>query len=171
MVVVRGGPGSAVFDVAQPHWGSVVDWAEQQRLVTISRRAVDAPSVTAWALLDGGILRLYGYGLTTVRAGVYILGSDALRLVLSDLGLALPGASGGPPDVEELRRRARRVPDADPSLVEQAELLATCTDDIMLRLVSATLRAESHAGRPMAGQEHGPSPADPAYAAARRSAR
>ena len=102
------------------------------------------PSVDAWAVLDGGIVHVFGYGLTTPPAGVHIVGLQAFRLVLAELGYAVPDgltkASTVPPD--ELRRRLRATPADDPSGLEQADLLASCTDAVLLRWVAATLLAE-----------------------------
>ena len=55
-----------------------------------------------------------------------------------------PTASAPPPaiGVDELRHRHRTATIDDPSAIEQADLLATCTDAVMLRWVTTTLLAE-----------------------------
>jgi hypothetical protein len=136
--------GAAVFEVAAPELPRVLDWAERQPVPHRARRSVHAPSTDAWALLDGGIVHVYGYGLTSLPAGARIVGLQAFRLVLADLGFVVPDgltrASSIPPG--ELRRRLAAVPVDDPSQAEQADLLASCTDAVLLRWVAATLLAE-----------------------------
>jgi hypothetical protein len=136
--------GAVVFEVAPTALRRVLDWAEQQPLPQASRRSVHSPSVDAWAVLDGGIVHVFGYGLTTLPAGAHIVGLQAFRLVLAELGYAVPDglttASTVPP--EELRRRLRATRTNDPSAREQADLLASCTDAVLLRWVAATLLAE-----------------------------
>ena len=140
----RSDVGATVFDVSAAVQPRVLAWAEGQPVAHASRRAVHSPSVDAWAVLDGGIVHVYGYGMTTLPAGVCILGLQAFRLVLAELGFRVPDglteASSIYPDV--LRHRLRSRAADDPSAVEQAELLATCTDRVLLRWVAATLLAE-----------------------------
>ena len=58
------------------------------------------------------VVHVYGYGLTTLPAGVHIVGLQAFRLVLAELGFVVPDglteASTVRPD--ELRRRLRATP-------------------------------------------------------------
>jgi hypothetical protein len=136
--------GAAVFEVSPATLGRVLYWAEEQPIPRAARRSVHTPSVDAWAVLDGGLVHTFGYGLTTLPAGLYIVGLQAFRLVLAELGFAVPDgltqASTVP--AAELRRRLRATPADDPSGLEQADLLASCTDAVLLRLVAATLLAE-----------------------------
>lgn len=136
--------GAAVFEVSPTALRRVLEWADGQPVPQASRRSVHSPSVDAWAVLDGGVVHCFGYGLTTLPAGVHIIGLQAFRLIVAELGFAVPdgltAASSIPP--AELRRRLRAVQPGDPSGREQADLLASCTDAVLLRLVATTLLAE-----------------------------
>lgn len=136
--------GAAVFDVAPAVLPRVLAWVDRQPVPHATRRDVHAPSVDAWALLDGGVVHRFGYGLTTLPAGMHIVGLQAFRLIVAELGFAVPDglteSSSVPP--AELHRRLLAVPADDPSAVEQAELLASCTDAVLLRWVATTLLAE-----------------------------
>ncbi len=136
--------GSAVFELSPGLLERTLRWAEAQPVPHSSRRPVHAPSVDAWAVLDGGVVHVYGYGLTTVPAGMYIIGERAVRLVIAELGGAPPDGLGTAAaiGVDELRHRHRTATIDDPSAIEQADLLATCTDAVMLRWVTTTLLAE-----------------------------
>jgi len=98
------------------------------------------PAVEAWAVLDGGVVSLEGYGATTLPCGVRVVGFQALRLVIADLDLAGPAPFDGETVLgpEELRS-AHRAIGRSPEAVEQAELLASCHDAVLLRWVAATL--------------------------------
>jgi hypothetical protein len=139
--------GAAVFDVL-PHWQEdVLAWVRRQDVPSVRHRAVHAPDVEGWTVLDGGVTRLHGYGVTTLGSGVRVIGFRVLRLILADLDLAGPvqpfdGETVG--DLSALRRSHRHAP-SDAVAVEQAEMLATCHDAVMLRWVAATLLAESQA--------------------------
>lgn len=140
--------GAAVFAVTAPHRGPVLGWARRQDVPTASRRPVHAPSIEAWAVLDGGITYLYGYGLTSLPSGVHIVGFQAFRLLVAELDLdgpAEPFPGESVVDAGELRRRHRCGADRDAAAVEQAELLGACNDAVLLRWVAATLLAESSA--------------------------
>jgi len=136
--------GAVVFEVSPTALRRVLDWAEQQTLPQASRRSVHSPSVDAWTVLDGGIVHVFGYGLTTLPAGAHIVGLQAFRLVLAELGYAVPDGLTKATTVHphELRRRLRATRADDPSAREQADLLASCTDAVLLRWVAATLLAE-----------------------------
>lgn len=139
--------GDAVFDVLGAHEAAVLTWAARQDVPSLLQRAVYAPEVQAWAVLDGGVTHVRGYGLTSLPGGVRVVGFRALRLVLADLDLAGPAhpfEGESPLDPLTLRRLHRATP-RDAIAVEQAELLATCQDAVMLRWVAATLLAEGHA--------------------------
>lgn len=138
---------AAVFDVLPDRMETVLAWAARQDVPTVRTRAVHAPVVEAWAVLDGGVTSLHGYGATTLPCGVRVVGFRAFRLLLADLDLAGPVQPfAGEPvvDVAALRRAHRLAP-RDAVAVEQAELLATCHDAVMLRLVARTLLAEAQA--------------------------
>jgi hypothetical protein len=136
--------GAAVFEVSATQRHRVLDWAGRQPIPRSSRRPVHEPSVDAWAVLDGGIVHLYGYALTTLPAGMYVVGLQAFRLLLAELGFSVPDGLTAATTItpDELRRRHRAVAIGDPSGVEQADMLATCTDAVMLRWVATTLLAE-----------------------------
>ena len=141
-LLVPAGWGPGVFDVATGYRSVVREWIERQDVPFVSARAVHAPSVEAWAVLDGGITSVYGYGLTSLPHGMRVVGFAAFRLVVDALGLAgpaqaLPGETLA--DVTELRRRHRTRSARDPVAVEQAELLSVCQDAVMLRWVAAAL--------------------------------
>jgi len=139
--------GAAVFDVLPHRQEDVLTWVRRQDAPSIRHRAVHAPEVEGWSVLDGGVTRLHGYGVTTLSSGVRVIGFRVLRLMLADLDLAGPvqpfdGEALG--DLSALRRSHRLAP-RDAIAVEQAEMLATCHDAVMLRWVAATLLAESQA--------------------------
>jgi hypothetical protein len=136
--------GSAVFELSPLLWGRALHWAEAQPVPRSSRRPVHAPSVDAWAVLDGGVLHVYGYGLTSLPAGMYVVGVQAVRLIIAELGVPTPTCltAASAIGADELRDRHRVAAIDDPSAVEQADLLATCTDAVMLRWVATTLLAE-----------------------------
>ena len=130
--------GVAVFDVSRGTLPRVLEWAEHQSIPRAARRSVHTPSVDAWAVLDGGIVHVQGTQLQDLAA------PQAFRLVLSELGYLVPDglteASTVPP--VELRRRLQATPADHPSGLEQADLLASCTDAVLMRWVAATLLAE-----------------------------
>ena len=82
--------GAAVFEVSAAQRPRVLEWARGQRVPHAARRPVHTPSVDAWAVLDGGVVHLYGYGLTTLPAGVHVVGLQAFRLILAELGFPVP---------------------------------------------------------------------------------
>src|SRR5580765_40809 len=83
--------GPAVFEVSDAALPRVLDWAGWQPVPSRgSRRSAHHPSVDGWAMLDGGIVHAFGYGLTSLTAGGYLIGFRTLHLVLAELGLALP---------------------------------------------------------------------------------
>jgi hypothetical protein len=51
---------------------------------------VHSPTVEGWALLDGGVTAVSGYGLTTLPHGLRVLGFGALRFLLAGVGVAGP---------------------------------------------------------------------------------
>jgi hypothetical protein len=111
-----------------------------------STRLVHSPSVDAWAVLDGGVTAIYGYGLTTLPRGVRVIGFGAFRLLVAELALTAPQEPfpGEPlPCLDELRIRHHGASPLEASAVEQAELLASCTEALLLRWVASTLLAES----------------------------
>lgn len=136
--------GSAVFEVSPPLLGRVLQWAAAQPVPHLSRRPVHSPSVRSWAVLDGGVLHLDGYGITSLPAGLYVVGVRAARLIIDELGVPTPTflTAVAAISADELRRRHRDTAVDDPSGIEQADLLATCTDAVMLRWVATTLLAE-----------------------------
>jgi len=133
--------GAAVFDVATDFRYTVLAWASIQDVPTVRQHALHVPAVEAWAVLDGGVVSLEGYGATTLPCGVRVVGFQALRLMIADLDLAGPAPFDGetvlgPEDLRSAHRAIGRSPEA----VEQAELLASCHDAVLLRWVAATLR-------------------------------
>ena len=133
--------GAAVFDVAPDYRYTVLAWASIQDVPTVRHRAVHLPAVEAWAVLDGGVTSLEGYGATSLPCGVRVVGFQALRLMIADLRLAGPVRPFDGETVLELDalRRAHRATARNPAAVEQAELLASCHDAVLLRWVAATL--------------------------------
>jgi len=145
--VVRATPlGPAVFEVAPEHRQWVRDWLIGQRLPYAVHRDVHAPTVEGWALLDGGVTGISGYGLTSLPHGLRVLGFGALRLLLAGLGVAAPAApfpDERPVAFEELVRGQRAVAPDSPQVREQTELLTVCRDDVLLRWVATTLFREA----------------------------
>jgi hypothetical protein len=146
--VFRGSPlGAAVFDVASDYRYTVLAWASIQDVPTVRHRELHMPAVEAWAVLDGGVTSLEGYGATSLLSGVRVVGFQVLRLLVADLNLSGPVRPFDGEtvlDPEELHR-AHRAVGRSPSAVEQAELLATCRDAVLLRWVAATLLGSSQA--------------------------
>lgn len=143
--------GAAVFDVAAGHQQVVRDWAGRRFGAGLSRREVHSPSVDAWAVLDGGITAVYGYGLTSLPHGVRVVGFEVFRVLVADLGLegpAEPFPLETPVPLEELRQRLDTPAPDGAAAHEQAELLATCRDAVLLRWVAATLLEPQQARQP-----------------------
>jgi len=139
--------GAAVFDVAPDYRYTVLAWASIQDVPTVRHRAVHLPAVEAWAVLDGGVTSLEGYGATSLPCGVRVVGFQALRLIVADLRMAAPGRpfeGETVADADDLRR-AHRAAARTPAAVEQAELLASCHDAVLLRWVAATLLGSTQA--------------------------
>ncbi len=140
--------GPAVFEVAPVHRQRVRDWLATQDLPHAVQRDVHAPTVEGWALLDGGVTAVSGYGLTSLPHGVRVLGFAALRFLLAGLGVegpAEPFPAERPVDLAELDRRHRATARDSPEVREQAELLTVCRDAVLLRWVAATLFQEAMA--------------------------
>jgi len=138
--------GAAVFDVATDYRYTVLAWASIQDVPTVRHHALHVPAVEAWAVLDGGVTSLEGYGATSLPCGVRVVGFQALRLLIADLGLSGPAPFDGetvlePDDLRSAHPTAARQPEA----VEQAELLASCHDAVLLRWVAATLTGAGQA--------------------------
>jgi hypothetical protein len=139
--------GAAVFEVATDYRYTVLAWASIQDVPTVRHRALHVPAVEAWAVLDGGVTSLEGYGATSLPCGVRVVGFRALRLLISDLSLvgpAQPFDGETVLDHEELRC-AHRATGRSPAAIEQAELLASCHDAVLLRWVAATLACSDQA--------------------------
>jgi hypothetical protein len=139
--------GAAVFDVATDYRYTVLAWASAQDVPTVRRHALHVPAVEAWAVLDGGVTSLEGYGATSLPCGVRVVGFQALRLLIADLDLAAPERPFDGEtvlDIEELRC-AHRAIGRSPAAIEQAELLASCHDAVLLRWVAATLAGSGQA--------------------------
>jgi hypothetical protein len=154
--------GPAVFEVVAPHRWLVRDWLRAQDLPHAAQRDVHSPTVEGWALLDGGVTAISGYGLTSLPHGIRVIGFGTLRLLLAELdvtGPAEPFPDEPPVDLDELRRRHRTTAADSPDAREQAELLASCRDAVLLRWVAVTLFREATA-RPARGSAI-PVPAEP----------
>lgn len=138
----HGGWGPTVFECIPGHRGAVRDWALRQHVPRTSVRELHLPDVDAWAVLDGGVTSIHGYGLTSLPCGVRVVGFQTFRLLLAELGLAgpvlpFPGETVHEPT--ELRRRHGSPAARGPAAAEQAELLAACSDAVLLRWVAQTL--------------------------------
>ncbi len=139
--------GTAVFDVATDYRYTVLAWASIQDVPTVRQHALHVPAVEAWAVLDGGVTSLEGYGVTSLPCGVRVVGFQALRLLIADLGIVGPARPFDGETVlapEELRS-AHRTIGRSSAAVEQAELLASCHDAVLLRWVAATLAGSGQA--------------------------
>jgi hypothetical protein len=143
--------GPAVFEVLPDHQQRVRGWAVTHRLTHAAQHDVHFPFVEGWAVLDGGITAISGYGLTSLTHGVRVIGVAALRLLLADLGAEGPLPAELDLDPDELRHRVRTTPPDTPDLVEQAELLAACQDARMLGWVARTLAADADHSTPAVG--------------------
>ncbi len=146
----RGEWGTAVFEVLPGHRAAVRIWAQHQNAPTASRHELHVPDVDAWAVLDGGVTSIRGYGLTSLPCGVRVVGFQAFRLLLTEFGLTgpvvpFPGEVVLTTDV--LHRRHRGDAARGEAAVEQAELLASCSDAVLMRWVAATLLADSASAR------------------------
>lgn len=155
--------GPAVFEVAPEHRPLVRGWLLAQDLPHSAQRDVHSPTVEGWALLDGGVTAIAGYGLTSLPHGLRVVGFGALRLLLAELDVDGPTdrfPDEPPIDLDELRDRRRATPPDSPHAREQAELLATCRDAVLLRWVAVTLFREAGT-RPTAPPTEIPAPAEP----------
>jgi hypothetical protein len=163
--------GPTVFEVVPGQRWLVRDWLTAQDLPHAAQRDVHSPTVEGWALLDGGITAVSGYGLTSLAHGIRVVGFGALRFLLAELdveGPAEPFPGEEPVDLDELRRRRRVAAPDSPDALEQAELLATCRDAVLLRWVAATLSQE--AGEHSAPAPQPPPPPEPPAPPAQRNA-
>lgn len=138
--------GPAVFEVLPGHRAAVRNWAQHQNVPGASRHELHVPDVDAWAVLDGGVTSVRGYGLTSLPCGVRVVGFQAFRLLLTEFGLAgpvvpFPGEVVLTSDV--LHRRHRSGTARNEAATEQAELLASCSDGVLMRWVATTLLAAS----------------------------
>lgn len=134
--------GPTVFEVNPGHRAAVRVWVLRQRVPRVSPRELNLPDVDAWAVLDGGVTSIHGYGLTSLPCGVRVVGFQAFRLLLAELGLAgpiLPFPGETVLDVDELRSRHGSPAAWAAAAQEQAELLAACRDAVLLRWVATTL--------------------------------
>jgi hypothetical protein len=139
--------GVAVFDVAPDYRYTVLAWASIQDVPTMRHRELHLPAVEAWAILDGGVTSLEGYGATSLSCGVRVVGFQALRLLIDDLGLAGPFRpfEGEIVLAADALHKRHGATGRDPSAMEQAELLASCHDAVLLRWVAATLLGPTQA--------------------------
>ncbi|ANY05251.1 hypothetical protein [Pseudonocardia sp. HH130630-07] len=150
---------AGVFDVRWDLRPRVRRWLAGQNLPFASGRETHRPAIDAWALLDGGVVAVSavtlpgggpGPGPVTppgvlsplLEPGMRVIGYRTLRLLIARLGLPgptqpLPGEHRDVPGLIDDLFDTRR-PDA--TAVEQAELLATCTDRSSLRWVVTALR-------------------------------
>ena len=138
------GEGPAVFLVVPAHRAGLLSWAGRQPVPTVSRRDLHGPAVEDGPRVDGGVLRLHGHPAATLPAGLRVVGFAAMRLIAADLGLGtpiepLPGERSHPDGPDELRRAHHGTDRTAPDVVEQAELLASCTEVSTLRWVATAL--------------------------------
>ncbi|MBC3192955.1 hypothetical protein H7X46_18000 [Pseudonocardia sp. C8] len=159
--------GSGVFEVRWDLRPRLRRWLSAQDLPAASGRETHRPAIDAWALLDGGVIAVSAVTLPgappgavplpgrpataglvpgppspLLTPGMRVIGFRALRLLIARLRLpgpeqALRGEHLDVPGVVEDLFDARRH---DTAAVEQAELLATCTDRSTLRWVVTALR-------------------------------
>lgn len=158
---------SGVFDVRWDLRPRLRRWLADHDLPFASEREAHRPAIDAWSMLDGGVVAVSAVTLPggpdgvrplpgrapsaapvpaapspLLPPGMRVIGYRALRLLISRLGLpgpvqALRGEHLDVPGVVEDLFDARR---RDAEAVEQAELLATCTDRSTLRWVVTALR-------------------------------
>jgi len=146
--------GSGVFDVRWDLRPRLRRWLAAQDLPTASGREAHRPAIDAWALLDGGVIAVSAVSLPgtggpvpapaapLLGPGMRVIGYRTLRLLIERLELpgpaqALPGEHLDVPGLVADLFDARRD---DAAALEQAELLASCTDRSTLRWVVAALR-------------------------------
>ncbi len=158
--------GPAVFEVRPGHRRRVREWAAAHAVATAAQRDVHMPLVEAWAVLDGGVTAVSGYGLTSLPYGVRVIGFQALRLLLAHLDVPGPGPfpDEAPVPLDELHRRHRATRPGAAEAVEQAELLSVCRDAVLLRWVARTLSAETAARRDRSIGSTPPTAPDPTIA-------
>lgn len=151
----------AVFVVGPGCRSAVRAWASTQRGPTATAREPHGPVLTAWAVLDGGVLAVASRQPIdgALDAGLYVVGYGAFRLLTAELGMAAPVRPlPGEPlyDLDDLRAAHRARPPGCPDAREQAELLATCGDPGTLRraatvLTTLTTAATTVRSRTLAG--------------------
>ncbi|MDN5916584.1 MAG: hypothetical protein L0I76_16030 [Pseudonocardia sp.] len=147
---------AGIFDVRWDVRPRVRRWLAGHDLPAASTREPHLPAVDAWALLDGGVISVASVATTpqgpaawqALSPGMRVLGFRAFRLLVAQLGLAGPTTvlAGEPvtdPDALRAEFEHRR---SDGAALEQAELLASCTDRSSTRWVAAVLRSGPAAG-------------------------
>jgi hypothetical protein len=155
--------GPAVFEVVPAQRALVRGWLVAQDLPHAAQRDVHSPTVEGWALLDGGVTAVSGYGLTSLPHGIRVVGFGALRLLLAELEADAPAdpfPDEPPVDLAELRRRHAVTASDSPEALEQAELLSACRDAVLLRWVATTLFRDATHQRAAPVAEV-PAPAEP----------
>ncbi|MCE0763678.1 hypothetical protein LWC35_12285 [Pseudonocardia kujensis] len=153
-----------VFDVTPDARPRVREWLAAQHVATAWTRDPHAPAVDAWAVADGGVLAVARWTPAAgapdadraLPSGLYLVGFKAFRLLTAVLAVPRPVRPlPGEPlfDLDALCRAHRNASATCPDAVEQAELLATCTDRRTLRLVAGALDAAAHARPRVVGPE------------------
>ena len=159
--------GDGVFDVRWDLRPRLRRWLAHHDLPAASGREVHRPATDAWALLDGGVIAVSAVTLPggppggspppgrhaaaergpapsspLLTPGMRVIGHRALRLLVARLRLTGPGQalSGEHLDVPGVVEDLFDGRSNDAAAVEQAELLASCTDRATLRWVVTALR-------------------------------
>lgn len=152
--------GAGVFDVRWDLRPRLRRWLARHDLPAASGRETHRPSIDAWALLDGGVIAVSAVNLPggppaalpspgqptlpspLLTPGMRVIGHRALRLLVTRLRLSGPAQAlhGEHLDVPGVVEDLFDTRQHDAAAVEQAELLATCTDRSTLRWVVTALR-------------------------------
>jgi len=151
----------AIFRVRPAFVQATQDWLRRQNVPSVRSSGIFMPSITAWAILDGGITSTQQYGLTSLPSGLRVFGWQALTLLSADLGVALPTrVMPGQPglfDATDLQQRHAMTGPEDADGVARAEALAGAGDYESLRWViralfgDGALSADRNAHEPARG--------------------
>jgi hypothetical protein len=141
-VFARSRMGPGIFVVTAAHRPVVRQWLDAQDVPVIVSRDLYSPTITGWAVLDGGCTEIDRYGLTSLPSRIRVVGWQTLRLLVDELGLAgprrvLPGERAV--EIAELRRRHTSDAARDQAAAGRAELLATCADGASIRSAAQEL--------------------------------
>jgi hypothetical protein len=151
----------AVFRVRPDYESRIHKWLGHQNVPSVRSSGMYESTITAWAILNGGITATHAYGMTGLPSGLRVVGWQPLRLLAADLDLTVPSrpmpGEGDVVDGTELRRRHLATATDDSAAASRAEALAACSDYKSLRWAVRRLLGDTVliANRPPDAPAHG----------------